>query len=247
VLVSLLRVYALGMMYAKWMLKNKLFYLYLTLFMPLTILVPFYLLVSAPYRSYVAVGTIVLTIFSNSLVTASQDIAVDKIMKRIAVIITKPITSTEYFLGLTMSNAIQTFPAVIIAILVLISIGILKIYDVAFLTAGLLAAWYVSTAIGFIIGILLSNRDYHTVVLVGNIVSFILVFLAPIYYPPSNLPEFMRTIALTLPSLHVANLIGRSCNVEYGVEICTSTIYVLALALILTIVIARKIRLKDIY
>ncbi len=246
-LVSLLRVYALGMMYAKWMLKNKLFYLYLTLFMPFTILVPFYLLVSAPYRSYVAIGTIVLTIFSNSLVTASQDIAVDKIMKRIAVIITKPITSTEYFLGLTISNAMQAFPAVIISILVLISIGILKIYDVAFLTVGLLAAWYVSTAIGFIIGILLSNRDYHTVVLVGNIVSFILVFLAPIYYPPSNLPEPLRTLTLILPSLHVANLIGRSCNVEYGIEVNTSTIYVLALALILTIVIAKKIRLKDIY
>ena len=246
-LVNLLRVYALGMMYAKWMLKNKLFYLYLTLFMPFTILVPFYLLVSAPYRSYVAVGTIVLTIFSNSLVTASQDIAVDKIMKRIAVIITKPITSTEYFLGLTMSNAMQTFPAVVISILVLISIGILRIYDVAFLTVGLLAAWYVSTAIGFIIGILLSNRDYHTVVLVGNIVSFILVFLAPIYYPPSNLPEPMRTITLALPSLHVANLIGKSCNVSYGIKIDTSIFYTLILMSVLTMMIAKKIKLKDLY
>jgi len=67
------------MLYAKWMLKNKLFYVYLTLFLPFSILVPFYLIASEDGRSYVAIGTIVFTMLFNSLVTACQDLAADKL------------------------------------------------------------------------------------------------------------------------------------------------------------------------
>ena len=86
-MVNLLRVYAIGMMYAKWMLKNRLFYIYLTLFMPFSILVPFYLITSESSRPFVAIGTIVLTLLSNSMVSACQDLAVDKLLKRIAVLL----------------------------------------------------------------------------------------------------------------------------------------------------------------
>ena len=81
-MANLLRVYAIGMTYAKWMLKNRPFYLYLTLFMPFSILVPFYLATSEGNRPFIAVGTIVFTLLTNSLVAACQDLAVDKPLKK---------------------------------------------------------------------------------------------------------------------------------------------------------------------
>ncbi len=246
-MVKLLRVYAIGMLYAKWMLKNKLFYIYLTLFMPLSILVPFYLIASENVRPYVAVGTIVFTLLSNALATACQDLAVDKLLKRIAVLLSKPISSTEYFLGQLLSNALQIFPATATVIIALCIAKILEIHNLALFVIGLLLGWYVSTAMGFAIAIALSSRDYNTIIIVSNVIAFAMVFLAPIYYPPSHLPELARILALAVPSMHVANAIGYSCGVNYMLNPRCSLLYLSILAIVLTIVIAFKVKLRDMY
>lgn len=246
-MVKLLRVYAIGMLYAKWMLKNKLFYVYLTLFMPFSILVPFYLVARESGRPYIAVGTIVFILLSNSLVTACQDLAVDKLLKRIAVLITKPITASEYFLGQLLSNALQTFPAIVAAIATLALAGILRIHNVPLLLVGLLTGWYTSTAIGYTLAITLSSKDYNTVVIVSNVVSFILTFLAPVYYPPTLLPEPAQRITQLLPSTHVANIIGLACGVDYSTSLAISTAYLATLTAALTILIAKATKIKDLY
>ncbi len=246
-MAKFLRVYAIGMLYAKWMLKNKLFYIYLTLFMPFSILVPFYLIASESGRPYIAIGTIVFTLLSNSLVTACQDLATDKLLKRIAVLLSKPISSTEYFLGQLLSNALQTFPAVITIVVTLWIVGILRVYNAALFIAGLVLGWYISTAIGYGLAIALSTRDYNTIVIVSNVVSFVLVFLVPIYYPPAYLPEQIRLVTLALPSIHIANILGIASNLNYGIDLQLSTGYTLMLATALSLTIAKKTKLKDLY
>jgi len=246
-LVNLLRVCAIGMMYAKWMLKNKLFYVYLTLFMPFSILVPFYLITSDVNRPFIAVGTIVLTLLSNSMVTACQDIAVDKLLKRIAVLLSKPVSPLEYFLGQLFSNALQTFPAVAVMVVALHLIGILQVANPGLFVAGLLLGWYISTAIGHALALALSTRDYQTVVIISNVVSFILVFLAPIYYPPTVLPETARLATLTSPSIHIANIVGAASNVDYSVGAVHSLMYITILSTAITTVIIKKMKLKDLY
>ena len=244
---SLLKIYAIGMLYAKWMLKNKLFYVYLTLFMPFSILVPFYLITSEGNRPYIAIGTIVLTLLSNSLVTACQDLATDKLLKRIAVLLSKPISSMDYFLGQLFSNALQTFPAVTIMVVILCLAGILQIHNISLFIVGLMLGWYLSTAIGYALAIALSSRDYNTIVIVSNVVSFVLVFLAPIYYPPTYLPELARLVTLILPSIHVANIIGMAGNINYGLDLINSITYLLILISILTVIIIKKTKIKDLY
>ncbi len=246
-MVNLLRVYAIGMMYAKWMLKNRLFYVYLTLFMPFSILVPFYLITSESSRPFVAIGTIVLTLLSNSMVSACQDLAVDKLLKRIAVLLSKPVTSSEYFLGQLLSNALQTFPAVVVMVLALYVVGILRIANPGLFAVGLLLGWYISTAMGYALAIALSSRDYQTIVIISNVVAFILVFLAPIYYPPTALPRIARLITLAAPSIHVANILGAASSVSYGINIVHSLLYVATLSTVLTIVVTKKVKLRDLY
>ena len=131
--------------------------------------------------------------------------------------------------------------------IVLSLVGILQICSVPLLTLGLLLGWYLSTAIGYALVIALSSSDYNTVVIVSNVVSFILVFLAPIYYPPTYLPKPIRTFALILPSLHVANIVGMASDVSYGLDLINSIIYLLILAGTLTVIITKKMKIKDLY
>jgi hypothetical protein len=86
------------MIYALWVLRNKLFYLYLTILLPFTILVPFLIIAPARLEPFIAVGTVILTlIYCFSI--ASQDPAVDRLLKKIAI--------KRHYIDATESDAVH--------------------------------------------------------------------------------------------------------------------------------------------
>jgi ABC-2 type transport system permease protein len=244
--VNVYRVYAISMIYALWMLRNKLFYLYLTILLPFTILVPFLIIAPARLEPFIAVGTVILTLIY-CFSTASQDLAVDRLLKRIAILLTKPVTPLEYFLGILLSNAMQTLPATAIVTAVLWVAGLIRIANTALLLLGLVAGWYVLTIMGYITTLALLSRDYHTIIIVSNSIASILTFVAPVYYPLELFPEQLRILAYLVPTTHIANIIGKACNVEYGVPLAITCIYLLTLASLLTAITLKSLKLKDIY
>ncbi len=245
-MVSVYRVYAISMIYALWILRNKLFYFYLTVLFPLTILVPFLIIAPATLEPFIAVGTVILTLIY-CFSTASQDLALDRLLKRIAILLTKPITPLEYFLGILLSNAMQTLPAAVIVTAVLWAVRLIRIESIALLLLGLVAGWYILTIIGYITALILLSRDYNTVNIVSNSIAFILTFVAPVYYPPELLPEQLRILAYLIPTTHIANIIGKACSIEFGVPLTITYTYLLTLALLLTIIAVKSLKLKDIY
>jgi len=179
--VNVYRVYAISMIYALWMLRNKLFYLYLTVLLPFTILVPFLIIAPARLGPFIAVGTVILTLIY-CFSTASQDLAADRLLKRMAIILTKPVTPLEYFLGILLSNAMQTLPATVIVTMALWIVGLIKIENMTLLLLGLVAGWYILTIMGYITALTLLSRDYNTIIIASNSIAFILTFMAPVYY-----------------------------------------------------------------
>jgi ABC-2 type transport system permease protein len=234
------------MIYALWMLRNKLFYLYLTVLLPFTILVPFLIIAPARLEPFIAVGTVILTLIY-CFSTASQDLAVDRLLKRIAILLSKPIIPLEYFLGMLLSNAMQTLPATVVVIMVLRIVGLIKIEDITLLLLGLVTGWYILTIMGYITALTLLSRDYNTVIIVSNSIAFILTFAAPVYYPLESLPEQLRILAYLIPTTHIANIIGKACSIEYGVALITTYIYLLTLTSLLTAITLKSLKLKDIY
>jgi len=244
--INVYRVYAISMIYALWMLRNKLFYLYLTILLPFTILVPFLIIAPVRLGPFIAVGTVILTLIY-CFSTASQDLAVDRLLKRIAILLTKPVTPLEYFLGILLSNAIQTLPATVIVIMVLWIVGLIKIKDITLLLLGLVAGWYILTIMGYITALTLLSRDYNTIIITSNSIAFILTFMAPVYYPLDFLPEQLRILAYLIPTTHIANIIGEACNIKYGVPLTVTYTYLLTLASLLTIITLKSLKLRDVY
>ena len=245
-MINVYRVYAISMIYALWMLRNKLFYLYLTILLPFTILVPFLIIAPARLGPFIAVGTVILTLIY-CFSTASQDLAVDRLLKRIAILLTKPVTPLEYFLGILLSNTMQTLPATVIVIMVLWIVGLIKIKDITLLLIGLVAGWYILTIMGYITALTLLSRDYNTIIITSNSIAFILTFMAPVYYPLDFLPEQLRILAYLIPTTHIANIIGEACNIKYGVSLTITYTYLLTLASLLTTIALKSLKLKDVY
>jgi hypothetical protein len=197
--VNIYRVYAISMIYALWILRNKLFYLYLTVLLPFTILVPFLIIAPARLEPFIAVGTVTLTLIY-CFSTASQDLAVDRLLKRIAILLTKPVTPLEYFLGVLLSNAMQTLPATVIVITVLWIAELIEVKDVTLLLLGLVAGWYILTIMGYITALALLSRDYNTIIILSNSIAFIITFMAPSLLPPRALPRTTKDISLPNPN-----------------------------------------------
>lgn len=229
------------------MIKNKLFYVYLTLFLPLTIAVPMRMIAGSESLPYISTGTIIFTVTMNALTTANQDIAVDRTLKRITILITKPISSTVYFLGLLLSNGLQTMPATFMVVVVLYFITTFYIKNAPLFIFSLLMGWYISVLLGFLIGVSVSTKNYRQAILLGNIVSFILSFLAPVYYPLRFIPKPLRWVSLALYTTHVANLIGSSTEVKTIIDPFFSLLFLIILAILLTIILSHKIKLRDFY
>ncbi len=245
-MVNIYRVYAISMIYALWILRNKLFYLYLTVLFPFTILVPLRIIAPARLEPFIAVGTVILTLIY-CFSTASQDLAVDRLLKRIVILLSKPVTPLEYFLGILLSNAMQTLPATVIVIIVLWIVGLIEVKDIALLLLGLVAGWYILTIMGYITALALLSRDYNTIIIVSNSISFIITFMAPVYYPLELFPEQLRILAYLIPTTHIANIVGEACNVEYGVPLTITYVYLLILACLLTAIAVKSLKLKDLY
>jgi len=244
---TLYKIWAIAQIYGRWMIKSKLFYLYLTVFLPLTLVIPIRVLAYGKLYPYLTTGTIVFTITMNALTTANQDIATDKVFKRAALIITRPITSTTYFLGLLLSNAMQIIPATIMVISILNFITVFRVQNWILFLISMAMGWYTSVLLGFIIGVTVGTRNYQLTILIGNVSSFILSFLAPVYYPMEALPVPLRYLALLLFTTHVANLINLSYELESSLGCFPSLLYLVILMSILTIFILPKVKLKDFY
>jgi ABC-2 type transport system permease protein len=208
--------------------------------------VPFLIITPARLKPFIAVGTVILTLMY-CFSTASQDLAVDRLLKRIAILLTKPVTPLEYFLGILLSNAMQTLPATAIVIMVLRIVVLIKIGNIMLLLLGLVAGWYILTIMGYITALALLPRDYNTIIIASNSIAFILTFMAPVYYPLEFLPEQLRMLSYLIPTTHIANIIGEACNIEYGVPPTITYVYLPTLASLLTTITLKSLKLKDIY
>jgi ABC-2 type transport system permease protein len=141
----------------------------------------------------------------------------------------------------------QTLPATVIVITVLWIVELIEIKDITLLLLGLVAGWYILTIMGYITALTLLSRDYNTIIIVSNSIAFIITFMAPVYYPLELFPEQLRILAYLIPTTHIANIIGEACNIEYGVPLTITYVYLLVLAFLLTIIAVKSLKLKDIY
>jgi ABC-type multidrug transport system permease subunit len=51
--------------------------------------------------------------------------------------------------------------------------------------------------------------------------------MAPVYYPLELFPEQLRILAYLIPTTHIANIIGKACDIEYGVPLIITYVYLL--------------------
>jgi len=240
------RITAISAIHASWAWKNPAFYLYLSLFLPLIIFLPFSIL-SGPGNSYYAGrGTIVFTVALNTITSVAQDISSARARRSIVVIVTRPVRPIEYLAGVGVANLLYTLPSTVVVLVTVVALSGAPVKDYLFLGVALALTWYASAAVGFLIGTVGPRNERNSIV-VANVVTFAHAFLAPVYYPSTVLPESVGFLAEPFFTTHLARVIDFAFarpvvgeSPPWG-EILILTLFCLGI----TLVVARKMRLKD--
>lgn len=235
--VSIRNITVIAGIYLRYAKRNPGFYFLQVVFLPFSILIPLLLLTRKEMLVDIVVGSLLCTQVVMTIQDVGDIVAADRQTKSRSFFITKPIKPTDYMMGIALAplgyNVIGA--AILLAFCSFalgVSIGLAQLFGLALVLG---AAWFISALVGFAIGEYGPRNWYHTGALCG-MVSFLVTFLAPVYYPPELLPPNLRFVPYFFYTTYLASL-GKSMVKGTSLDLVSVGALVFFLLLCLFIVI----------
>ena len=157
------------------------------------------------------VGVIVSSIGFIGIGASIQDITWDRYVKLREMIVAMPVHPISYAMGLTLGSLIFAFPGFLAFTAFGIYRGLFDIISLLTMFAAMLMCFVGISVIGFTIATYQHKTSPNTLGIVANLLSFLFVFLPPVYYSESMLTNVggmdLSWIAYTLPTTNAAAII----------------------------------------
>lgn len=181
------------------------------------------------------IGFSILTSPMFSLVNISSEYKKNKLFKQLSL---TPLTKMEWLISKVMFYIALT----VAGFLLMVSVGIF-----AFGAHVTLSAWLIPflvlgpmlfAALGMLVGTVTKNPE--TAGVIGNIVTFPMMFLAGTFFPISSMPEYLQTFAHILPLFYVTEGLN---NVMVYDNIPAALVDIAVLAVITAVIFVLAVKL----
>jgi ABC-type multidrug transport system permease subunit len=159
------------------------------------------------------IGAIVSMVGFIGLVSAIQDIAWDRYIKIREMIVAMPVHPLSYVVGSALAALIYSIPAAALFVIIAVWRGVLNLTSILWMIPPLLLCWCSLTAVGFTISTYLRKISLYMLNSISMILSFLFVFLFPVYYPKEMLGDFAWVSFIT-PTSNTASLIRAYLNLS---------------------------------
>lgn len=157
------------------------------------------------------IGVIVSSIGFIGIAASIQDITWDRYVKLREMVVAMPVHPISYAMGLTLGALIFAFPGFLAFTAYGIYRGLFDIPSLLIMFAAMLMCFMGISLIGFTIATYQHKTSPNTLGIVANLLSFLFVFLPPVYYSESMLADVggmdLTWIAYTLPTTNAAAII----------------------------------------
>ncbi len=180
------------------------------------------------------IGVLVLSLSLSTINGIGQSIAQDRLLKRLELLASYPISPLSYILGVSMVFLLSGVVSIIVIVLVgAYAWGIIQIVlpNIVMLIVISLIACMGLIGIGAVIGT--RSTSLPQAYSYTSIISFIIALLTPAYYSPDMQPIIVRYISYVLPTTHAAYIAryllkAGMCNVvlHYILLMATTLTYV---------------------
>ncbi len=193
------------------------------------------------------VGAVVMSLAFNGL-NVAQSVYYNKHWFRFQdILVASPVSPLSYALGLSLSTLITASPALVLCLAVLLVYAPIAPLGFLAVLAVVALMWLAMVFIGHAIG--LSVRNMRWANSIPQVLGFVLGFLPPVYYPLSLLPEFLRPVAMLVPSTDAAQLakyyFGLLPSPLSSVEVIASWAYLLGFVALMALISVRKAHWVD--
>ena len=182
---------------------------FLVLF-PISIIFAFGHIVARGYIDYLISGTITYQVALAGMLMVPNSLGMDREGGRISLILASGVPPWAYAIASSFVNNLFAIASSLLIAGVGSALGFLKVTP---LSLGLLVlSLIVSTFQGSMIGLALASyvRNWRLLQQVTQIAAFGLTFFAPVYFPLSIVPGYLRPLALAEPTTYVAQAVRLS-------------------------------------
>jgi ABC-2 type transport system permease protein len=152
------------------------------------------------------VGTMVYIIGFVSMMGPIQSIAWDRHTKLKEMIVAMPVRPVSYAFGIALSNLLSSIPVLFFFMAIVAWYGMLPLGAIVWVVAVLFLCWSSLSAFSFMVATYLPKTNPFTLSTMALMLSFVIVFLPPVYYPKEMLGNF-NWISFLVPTSNAAGLI----------------------------------------
>ncbi|BCU68123.1 multidrug ABC transporter ATP-binding protein [Sulfolobales archaeon HS-7] len=165
--------------------------------------------ISAPTSyTFIISGTVTFYIAIGTITSVAQTLAAEREAGRISLIVASGIPREIYVISVVLSNGVSTLIIVPLFILIGVIFFHVVIKSVLFLVLALISSTFMGSMMGMDLAFALRNTV--AVNQYSSIISFVLSFFAPVYYPPSIIPIPYRYLTFIEPTTYVSQAINYS-------------------------------------
>lgn len=203
--MKIVNVTTIGKIYAKWFFRRPLTYMFITIFMPLSIITPLLLVSTSVNWPRIIIGSALFSVIGGGISDVTMNVSFDRHMGRIVFFMTRPVQSMEYMIGIMLGGATYTFVSA--GIILTTGYFVLKLHFTALqtllLASIIVLTWFISANIGFVIS-LYGPKDFRLAGTLSDFVLFSITFIAPVYYSILILPQTLQSVSQILYTTDLA-------------------------------------------
>jgi ABC-2 type transport system permease protein len=199
---------------------------------PLTILFFIYLFAGSREAKFAIAGGLVAVTVGSSIVLETEAAFIRLVTKLQDMFVASPTPQGTYVIGLAIGQVFNGLPGIVLfSILLLLNANIAPLQGFLIGLAAMLT-WASVSALGFMISTF--ARDMRDLWVYSPLITVLLAFLPPVFYPITVIPEGLRPLAYLAPTTYAAQIIQQAAGLPTGgtnltIDIIGAVLYTLGL------------------
>ncbi len=192
------------------------------------------------------IGAMVSSVGFIAISTSIQEISWDRYVKLREMIVAMPVHPLSYAIGLTIGGLILSLPGFIIFLIVGAMRDLVTFMSLLQILAAVVLCWIALSVIGFTIATYMYRASPQTLGVVANILSFMFVFLPPVYYPELFMGSY-SWISFIFPTSNAAAIIRYSTGMV-PMDVTAMAIHwiiLLVTVVIFAVIVVKKARWRE--
>jgi ABC-2 type transport system permease protein len=209
---------------------------------PLSLVFFIYILGGERALNYGIIGALISSIVSSSIIVETDATFLRIITKIQDIFVSSPVSPISYAAGLALSDLIPGLPGVVFFLTFLALINKLQILQFLAIFYAISLTWANISALGFFISTF--ARDPRDIWVYAPILTVVLGFISPVYYPITFLPNWAFYASLLSPTTYPAEIIRIVLNLSNN-NLLYYSLGLLLYTCVLMFLAGKRLRLKE--